>query len=384
MEKGNVLVIGNTGAGKSTLINAVLGEKRAPEGSFGSTKDLYVYTGEHLPFRVIDSIGFDPSPFKGRHAVNAVKKWSKDCAKAGNADSQINVIWYCLDGTARKQLPKTLDNLSKATSFWSSVPVIVVITKSYVVAEREANILLVRRTLAKMKKRAANVKLILPVVARAYSLNVNAYAPPEGISELINATCGLMPEGMRAAREDVAAFVLKRNRVMAQGVTALATGAAVLVAAVPIPFPDAALLAPTEIAEVNAIAKIYGIRGDEKYKRMLNSIVQVGTVSTAARTLISTLKAVPGINIGAITLNAIIAGGIAAGMGEASSFIFEQISLGNRSVDDIDWVRKVLESELTSTVLRKLQEVVGKTDGKMTAKDITDIITGVFLSKKKK
>ena len=112
-----------------------------------------------------------------------------------------------------------------------------------------------------MKKRAANVKLILPVVARAYSLNVNAYAPPEGISELINATCGLMPEGMRAAREDVAAFVLKRNRVMAQGVTALATGAAVLVAAVPIPFPDATLLAPTEIAEVNAIAKISGIGG---------------------------------------------------------------------------------------------------------------------------
>ena len=125
MEKGNVLMIGNTGAGKSTLINAVLGERRAPEGSFGSTKDLYVYTGEHLPFRVIDSIGFDPSPFKGRHAVNAVKKWSKDSAKAGNADSQINVIWYCLDGTARKQLPKTLDSLSKATSFWSSVPVIV-------------------------------------------------------------------------------------------------------------------------------------------------------------------------------------------------------------------------------------------------------------------
>ena len=95
-------------------------------------------------------------------------------------------------------------------------------------------------------------------------------------------------------------------------------------------------------------------------------------------------EAVPGINIGAITLNAIIAGGIAAGMGEASSFIFEQISLGNRSVDDIDWIKKVLESELTSTVLRKLREVVEKTDGKMSAKDITGIITGVFLSKKKK
>ena len=77
-------------------------------------------------------------------------------------------------------------------------------------------------------------------------------------------------------------------------------------------------------------------------------------------------------------------GVLAAGIGEASAFIFEQISLGNRTVDDIDWIKKVLESELTSTVLRKLQEVVGKTDGKMTAKDITGIITGVFLSKKKK
>ena len=176
MEKGNVLVIGNTGAGKSTLINAVLGEKRAPEGSFGSTKDLYVYTGEHLPFRVIDTIGFDPSPFKGRHAVNAVKKWSKDCAKAGNADSQINVIWYCLDGTARKQLPKTLDNLSKATSFWSSVPVIVVITKSYVVAEREAKIALTSHNTQELLKTcgyAEDVVLLL-TDRRDYAMTVAA------------------------------------------------------------------------------------------------------------------------------------------------------------------------------------------------------------------
>ena len=104
MNRGNVLVIGNSGVGKSTLINAVLGEEKALTGygTTGTTDKLEIYESEKLPFRVIDTIGFEPTFMKEQMAINAVKKWSKNSAKEGMEDTQINVIWFCVDGTSRK------------------------------------------------------------------------------------------------------------------------------------------------------------------------------------------------------------------------------------------------------------------------------------------
>ena len=76
---GNVLVIGNSGVGKSTLINAVLGEERAKTGwgIQGTTDRLEIYTSNEIPFRIIDTIGFEPSLAKEHRAIDVVRKWSK-------------------------------------------------------------------------------------------------------------------------------------------------------------------------------------------------------------------------------------------------------------------------------------------------------------------
>ena len=66
MDKGNILVIGDSGVGKSTLINAVLGEEKAETsfGNSGTTKELKVYENDILDFRVIDTVWFEPGFFK--------------------------------------------------------------------------------------------------------------------------------------------------------------------------------------------------------------------------------------------------------------------------------------------------------------------------------
>lgn len=88
-----------------------------------------------IPFRIIDTVGFEPSLFKELEAINAVKKWSRESAKEGKEDTQINVIWFCVEGTSSKLFPKTIKDLSRATVMWPSVPVVVVITKSYAAPE---------------------------------------------------------------------------------------------------------------------------------------------------------------------------------------------------------------------------------------------------------
>lgn len=380
MERGNVLVIGNSGVGKSTLINAVLGEERAETGwgTKGTTDKLTIYESKKIPFRIIDTIGFEPSLIKELKAINAVKKWSKDSAKEGHRDNRINVIWFCVEGTSSKLFPKTLKDLSRATSMWESIPVIVIITKSYSIPEREKNIEMICNTFAKQKRFSKNLRKVIPVVASTYVLNDNAYAAPEGITELIDTTNELMPEGMRAGEIDIASFKLNRKRAMAHGIVGVSSTAAVVVGAVPIPFADAIILSPIEIALVNALAQIYGIGKSEESKRFFNSIVEVGTVSVAAKSSISALKAIPGINLGASVVNAIIAGSIVMALGEGTIYAFEQVYLGKKSVTDIDWVKELMESKLSSQFIHSVKIILDKTTNITDVKAVPNIIEDVF------
>ncbi len=378
---GNVLVIGNSGVGKSTLINAVIGSEEAltGRGSEGTTKDLRIYFQKEIGLRLVDTAGFEPSWFKQLKIIHDVKKWSQKSET--EEDHSINVIWFCVDGTSSKLFGSTINNLVKATSLWKSVPIIVVITKSYSEPERIENIKMVKTIFGKQKRVGKNLRAIIPIVASPYILNEDAMAAPYGIPELIEKTIGLLPEGKKAAINDVNAYKLQRRRVLSHSVVGTATTAGVVVGAIPIPFSDALILSSTEIAEVNAIASIYGIKKNDKSKDFINTIIQAGTVSAVAKAAIEAFKAIPGINVGASVANAIIAGSIVAAIGEGSIYAFEQVYLGKKTLEDIDWVSKVIESRLTKGFIENLTKILTHTSDGATKEQITKLIKDVFFKK---
>lgn len=372
------------------MINSVLGDEKAKTGygSSGTTDKLEIYESEEIPFRIIDTIGFEPSFIKEHKAINAVKKWSKDSAKKGKEDSEINVIWFCVEGTTSKLFPKTIKDLSKATAMWKTVPIVVVITKSYSVPERELNIKMVKDAFAMQKRHSKNLKDIVPVVASIYTLNDTAFAAPEGITELIDVTNALMPEGIKAGANDVYKFKLKRKKALAQSIVAVSTTAAVSVGAITIRFADALILSPIEVGQINALARLYEIDNSEESKQLIKSIVEVGTVSTAAKAVISALKAIPGINIAERMLNSIIAGAIVAAIGESSIYVFEKVYTGEKSVEDIEWVKKIMEAKLSPQFIDRvitIVEKISKSDNtKDTGKLISSLLSMVFTTKAQK
>ena len=386
MELGNVLLIGESGVGKSTLINAVLKkpETETGYGTTGTTKRLEIYRGEDVPFRVIDTIGFEPTFFQKTKAINAIKKWSKESAKKSEKkeaeeedNRQIHVIWFCIEGTRRKLFRDSIRNMLRATHMWKSIPIIVVITKSYSNAERRENVKMVRDAFEKWGK-TDRLKDVIPVVAAPFVIDEDNIIPPNGIDELINTTNDLMPEAIQLSKQDVEAYILTRKRAFAQGVIATSVVAGVTATAIPVPIADGALLSAIELAEIKAVATIYGIKRDEKSKIFISTMVEVGTVSAVARSTISMLKTIPGINIAASIMNAIIGGSFVTLIGEAATYAFEQIYLGNKTLEDTDWVKKLMETKLADDLTVKVETAIRSLPAKPTVKEISRAIGEAF------
>ena len=382
VEKPNIVVVGNSGVGKSTLINSLF-QTYVAETSIGeaTTKELRVYENDALGFRIIDTIGFEPGLMNQNRAVLALKKWSRDSIKNDDPTHQINMIWYCIDGTSRKMFKKNIDMLARATSVWKSVPIIVVITKSYSKPEREENVRMVYHAFKNHKKLSENLKSIVPVVASTYKIDtdLNINVTPDGLGELLAETVKYLPDGVNASMVDKKYFYLQQKRAMAHSVVGASALAGLTVGLVPIPFPDGTILTPLEVGEIKSLSKIYGVEFD-KNTELIQTIINAGTAGIVAKTALNAIKAIPGLNIAGDVLNGIVAGVIVAALGEGSVYIFEQIYTGQKSVADTEWVKNFLDSKVATSLAANINVIVKEytellaSGKKVGAKDVMMII----------
>jgi uncharacterized protein (DUF697 family)/GTP-binding protein EngB required for normal cell division len=377
-EKANILVIGTSGAGKSTLINTVMGREVAKVGSGKHvTEKMEIYESDELNFRLIDSRGFEYSFWNTQKAVHDMKSWLKDGLK--NDKPRIHMLWFCVDATSKRFTKQTVKTLEQVKEEWPDVPIIVVLTKSFFVAEDEDNVEMVKETFIKFAKKTGMPEAIIPVLATAPK---DSNISPRGIEELVKITVDNIDQAVRISEQAVKNYEIKYKKMQAQMVTIGATTSAAVIGAVPISLPDAAILTPLETALITGIAKIYGLDKDTDFaKNLIARIIEAGTVSMIAKTAINQLKLIPGVaNIAADIVNAIVAGAIVLGIGEASTIIMEKVYTGDISSEDWDWVDKIVESSM-GKIVTSITDVIANNKGKI---NVNDILKAVIKTQSKK
>ena len=68
-------------------------------------------------------------------------------------------------------------------------------------------------------------------------------------------------------------------------------------------------------------------------------------------------------------------------LGEGAAYAFEQIYLGKKSLDDVDWVKKMMESKLADEFAGKAENVIKNLPEKPNFKNVSQLIVDTFSKK---
>lgn len=333
----NLAVIGGTGVGKSSLVNAVFGRDLAAVG-----KGLPITRGAH--YYHDDSLGiWDLEGFElGSKLPVELLRENLKLISQRDAVEQISVVWYCVNSHADRLQQTEIDVLQEMDA--AGLPVILVLTKvdwtkHPITGKRTVSTDLQQfcEWLEDPVEETAGKAQPITIPFHRYLLTStrdrNGKGTGHGLGELVTETLALSPEDEKDAFRIAQRLNLPWKREMARPVITAAAGLAAAAAATPIPVADAIALAPIQLGMMGRIAAIY----DLELKTMMSAgaLAQLGAQFAGQALARSIVKLIPVAgNIG----NAGVAAALTAAIGEGWVRLCEQVHTGNIDLDKIDEV----------------------------------------------
>ncbi len=331
----NIIVVGKTGAGKSTLINSVFREDLATEGMGKPvTSHMSKISKEGFPLNIYDTRGFELGRDAQIQVRNEIIDTIKEGVKSKDVNKAIHCIWYCVNTATNRIEPEEIDWLREFAkeNAMTNVPVIVVLTQSF--SKKNAQAL---RQLVLDEK--LDVLQVVPVLAKDYEIDEDYIAKAYGLDVLIQVMAEALPDELLSTLLNVQRASLDLKRYYARTAVAAATSAAFGEGFMPIPFADSALLIPTQIAMIGSITAIFGLEVNKSIMVTFASAMLGTSGATLAGKAISSglMKLIPGAGT---VLGGTISGSTAAvittTLGEAYILLMEMLWLGEFNATDFE------------------------------------------------
>lgn len=295
MSPVNIMLIGKTGAGKSTLINSLFRENLATTG-IGKpiTQSIEKITKRGVPITLYDTKGLELSAKIQKTVEKEITATIKKSFK-GDPKERIHLAYYCINAAGNRIEQDEIDLMESVAKL---VPVIVVLTQSLGEnAEKLKNYIY---------SLGLNIKAVINVLAAPLYLG-DIMIPEKGLAELLQISFRYLPEEVHnsftnAQHVDIQKKVEAATR-WANGYIATTFG----VGFAPIPFADASILVPMQITMLAHITAIFGISMDkQRITSIIAAIGGTGGATYLGRYIVSNvLKLIPGVGT--------VAGGLISG-----------------------------------------------------------------------
>ena len=297
-KRPNILICGYTGAGKTSIIQAMLGKDLVPDNMIGHdanpmTQDYDRYENSYIG--IWDSKGLEPD--KGQDEfVLRTKNHIRKVQENKNVDEHIHIFWYTISVGVGKVTGTDL----KIINSFPKESTLVIISK--IDLDRK------NRVVEAIKK-----ELINNGISEDKIILTNDESE-KGIEELYYKSLEILPEAYKNAFEEAqridiekAVDKVKEKNKAAAGIIGTATVSAGAVAANPIPISDSIIITPIQIGMIAGLSALYGLNKEQLQHQALPLIARTVGMITAS----SLTKLIPGLgNVVNATVSVLITGAL--------------------------------------------------------------------------
>lgn len=353
LKKLNIIVVGKSGVGKSTLINSLFRDKIAETGlGRPITTEIRKIEKKDYPMAIYDTPGFELSEGQQAKVKEEIIELIHKGLATGDINNAIHCIWYCINVGGNRTFDQTEINWLKELiekNKVTKVPIIVVLTQACPKTKGKQMQTLV-------EKENLDIIKVIPVLAQDMDFDGEYVAKAYGLDQLVDIMSEALLEELQDTLQNVQKASLKSKKKRSRAVVAAASAVAFGEGFIPIPFSDAAVLIPTQITMIASITTNFGMNIS---KSVIMSFISstIGTAGTTilGKSMVSNLfKLIPGVGTG---VGGMISGSTASllttALGEAYIKFMEMIYKGELKKEDLydqngqKAISKMFKEELT-------------------------------------